>query len=125
MIAQLTPLYIKTRPAKLFSRLVSYALFEGRPLTTKGRWINPLVFSLLAMEKKLPQMRKVVKPIFIIGSGRSGSTILGTLLSMHRDIGFLNEPKAIWHTLYPYEDVIGNYTGMKASYRLRRRRCYT
>lgn len=118
MIAQLTPLYIKTRPTKAVSRLISYALFEGRPLTTKGRWINPLVFSLLKLEKRMPQIKKVVKPIFIIGSGRSGSTILGTLLSMHRDVGFLNEPKAIWHNLYPYEDVIGNYTQAEAFYRL-------
>lgn len=118
MIAQLSHLYIKTRPTKAISRLISYAFFEGRPLTTKGRWINPLVFTLLGMARRLPQIREVRKPIFIIGSGRSGSTVLGTILSMHKDVGFLNEPKAIWHTLYPYEDVIGNYTGDMASYRL-------
>lgn len=119
MLAQLTPLYIRTRPTKAISRLISYALFEGRPLTTKGRWINPLVFALLGVEKRLPQLRKVVKPVFIIGSGRSGSTILGTILSMHREVGFLNEPKAIWHTIFPYEDVIGNYSLGRAAYRLR------
>ena len=47
MIAQINPNYIKTRPMKALTRLMSYALFEGRPVTTKGRWINPLVLSLL------------------------------------------------------------------------------
>jgi len=111
-------LYIKTRPTKVFNRLISYALFEGRPLTTRGRWINPLVFTLFSIEKRLPQLKKVEKPIFILGTGRSGTTILGIVLSMHKDVAFLNEPKALWHAVYPYEDVIGNYTREKAFYRL-------
>lgn len=118
MIAQLDGIYIKTRPWKLWSRLLSYALFEGRPLTTRGRWINPLLFLLFSLEKRLPQLRPVRKPVFIIGTGRSGTTILGKILSMHKDVGYLNEPKAMWHYIYPYEDVIGNYTRHFASYRL-------
>ncbi|KKL11269.1 hypothetical protein LCGC14_2547500, partial [marine sediment metagenome] len=100
------------------SRLISYALFEGRPLTTRGQWINPLVFALSGTLKALPQIKKVEKPIFIIGMGRSGTTILGVVMSMHRDVGFLNEPKALWHSIYPMEDVIGNYTLKDARYRL-------
>lgn len=118
MIAQLEPLYIKTRPLKVVTRLLSYALFEGRPLTTMGRWINPFVFGHFWVEKRLPQLKEVVKPIFIIGTGRSGSTILGVVLSMHKDVGFLNEPKALWHTIYPEEDVVGNYASGPARYRL-------
>lgn len=118
MIAQLDGLYIKTRPWKLWSRLISYTLFEGRPLTTRGRWINPLVFLLFSFEKRLPKLIPVKKPIFIIGTGRSGTTILGKILSIHKDVGYLNEPKAMWHYIYPYEDVIGNYTTAHAFYRL-------
>ena len=118
MIAQLSPEYIKTRPFKVYNRLVSYLLFEGRPLTTRGRWINPFVFTLFSLEKKLPSLKKIKKPIYIIGTGRSGTTILGVILSMHKDVGFLNEPKALWHKIYPYEDLIGNYTRGKAFYRL-------
>lgn len=118
MIAQLDSFYIKTRPWKLWSRLVSYALFEGRPLTTRGRWINPLLFLLFSIEKRLPQLRPVKKPVFIIGTGRSGTTILGKIISIHKDVGFLNEPKAMWHYIYPCEDVIGNYTRGSAFYRL-------
>lgn len=116
MIAQLNSQYIKTRPSKIYSRLLSYTLFEGRPLTTSGRWINPLVFSLFSMEKKLPQMKEVKKPIFILGTGRSGTTILGILLSMHKDVGYLNEPKALWHSVYPNEDLIGSYSVGDANY---------
>ncbi|HEY9809164.1 MAG TPA: sulfotransferase [Halomicronema sp.] len=118
MIAQMDNLYIKTRPTKAVSRLLSYSLFEGRPVTTKGQWINPLVFTLFALEKRIPQLKKIEKPIFIIGTGRSGTTILGIVLSMHREVGFLNEPKALWHAIYPDEDLVGSYSREEAHYRL-------
>jgi hypothetical protein len=98
--------------------MVSYALFEGRPLTTRGRWINPLVFAHFALEKRLPQLKRVEKPVFVIGTGRSGTTILGIVFSMHREVGFLNEPKALWHAIYPEEDLVGSYSRGPARYRL-------
>lgn len=118
MIAQLDNEYIQTRPVAVIRRLLSYSLFEGRPLTTKGRWINPFIFTHFWLEKRLPQLKQVEKPIFIIGTGRSGTTILGVILSIHRDIGFLNEPKALWHAIYSKEDVIGNYDVGSGLYRL-------
>ena len=119
MIAQINPNYIKTRPTKALTRLMSYALFEGRPVTTKGRWINPLVFSILkAAATNKSRYKPVEKPIFILGTGRSGTTILGIVLSMHKEVGYLNEPKAIWHLIHPHEDIIGNYTRADANYRL-------
>lgn len=118
MVAQIDKHYMKFRPTKAVSRLVSYGLFEGRPLTTKGRWINPLVFMHFALEKALPAVREVKAPIFIIGTGRSGTTILGVVMSMHKDVGFLNEPKALWHAGVGFEDVIGSYTREPARYRL-------
>jgi hypothetical protein len=120
MIAQLDPLYIRTRPWKLWTRLVSYALFEGRPLTTRGRWINPLLFAQFAVGKRLPAVRRVEKPVFILGTGRSGTTVLGVVLSLHRDVGFLNEPKALWHAIHPGEDLIGSYSRGPARYRMGR-----
>ena len=120
MIAQIDSRYIKTRPTKGLTRLMSYAFFEGRPVTTKGRWINPLVFSLLKrFATNNNRYESVEKPIFILGTGRSGTTILGIVLSMHREIGYLNEPKAIWHLIHPHEDVIGSYSQVSdAKYRL-------
>ena len=118
MIAQIDDRYIKARPIKLLPRLLSYGLFEGRPLTTKGQWINPLISYFFEIQKRFPQIKKVKKPVFIVGTGRSGTTILGTVLSMHKDVGFLNEPKALWHSIYPFEDIIGSYTDEMAFYRL-------
>jgi hypothetical protein len=118
MVAQIDALYAKLRPSKVPPRLISYALFEGRPLTTKGRWINPLVFAHLGLEARMPQTREVRKPVFIVGTGRSGTTILGVVMSLHRDVGFLNEPKAMWHVVHHQEDVVGNYATGAARYRL-------
>lgn len=118
MIAQLSSHYIRARPWKVWSRLIGYSLFEGRPVTTRGRWINPLVLTWLRAASRLPRTRLVDRPIFIIGTGRSGTTMLGLLLSVHRDVGFLNEPKALWHVLRPDEDVIGNYTRGPGRFRL-------
>lgn len=118
MVAQIDIDYIRSRPSRLWPRLVSYALFEGRPLTTRGQWVNPLVFAHFALEKRLPQLRRVEAPVFILGTGRSGTTILGMVLSMHRDVGFLNEPKALWHALHGGEDLIGSYSRAPARYRL-------
>lgn len=119
MIAQLNTRYIRTRPKKALTRLISYALFEGRPATTKGRWINPIVFSFLKRQlKSKRRFKPIEKPIFILGIGRSGTTILGIVLSMHKDVGFLNEPKAIWHLIHPKEDVIGSYSDEEGIYHL-------
>ena len=118
MIAQLDKDYLKIAPLRIPVRLLSYALFEGRPLTTRGRWINPLVFAHLRLWMKLPPIKQVEQPIFIAGMGRSGTTVLGKTLSVHEDVGFLNEPKAVWHSFCPNEDVNGNYCRDDASFRL-------
>ena len=118
MVAQVDFRYVRTRPLKLISRLISYLLFEGRPVTTRGQWINPFVMLHLRMWKKIPFFKSVKKPIFILGAGRSGTTILGVVLSMHKDVGFLNEPKAIWHQIHPNEDVGGSYSRLHVKYRL-------
>jgi len=118
MVAQIDKNYALTRPRKALVRLASYALFEGRPVTTRGRWINPLLFAEFSLLRRLPQIKSVRKPLFVLGMGRSGTTILGLILSMHREVGFLNEPKALWHTVRRDEDVIGNYSCGKGRYRL-------
>lgn len=40
-------------------------------------------------------------PVFIIGCGRSGTTILGKTLSKHPQIKYLNERRELWHRAYP------------------------
>lgn len=118
MIARLDADYVRARPWKAATRLLSWLAFEGRPVTTRGRWINPLVFRFLELARRWSGEREPESPVYIVGTGRSGTTILGKTLSLHPDVGFLNEPKALWHAAHPGEDVIGNYTRGPASYRL-------
>lgn len=118
MVAQLDYKYFRTRPLKVIPRLISYFLFEGRPVTTRGQWFNPVVFKHLQLWSKIPYHSDLEKPIFILGAGRSGTTILGVVMSMHKEVAFLNEPKAIWHTIHPNEDVSGSYSTGDVRYRL-------
>lgn len=118
MVAQIDSNYRLHGYGRVLRRLSSYGLFEGRPATTKGQWLNPLVFAWLRTLAGLPGDPAVERPVFITGLGRSGTTILGVLLSLHREVGFLNEPKAMWHVIDPRQDVNGNYGGRDVRYRL-------
>ena len=50
-------------------------------------------------------LQKIKNPVFIIGCGRSGTTIFGKTLSYHPDITYLNEPRDIWFSCYPETDI--------------------
>lgn len=108
MVAQLDPIFLRTAPDRAVSRLIGYSLFEGRPATTAGRWWNPVVFGNLRRAAERTG-RRVDRPVFIVGMGRSGTTLLGRILAAHPSVGFLNEPKAMWHVIRDDEDIIGSY----------------
>lgn len=110
MPAQLDRAYVAARATKAAERLLAAALFEGRPLTARARWLNPFVFATLAAARGLPALAPVRAPLYLVGTGRSGTTWLGKVLSLHPELGFLNEPKALWHAAIPDEDLIGSYT---------------
>ncbi len=110
MIAQLTKSYLKLGFSKVYQRLLAYFLFEGRPLTTKGRFINKFVFFFFKVIDVLTPSRAYPPVGFLVGVGRSGTTILGKVLSAQTDIAYLNEPKAAWHFAFKNEDLIGSYS---------------
>lgn len=116
MIAQLDKIYIQIRPSRILPRLLSYFFFEGRPLTTLGRWFNPITFASLKLASHSKIIPQSDNPVFIIGTGRGGTTVLGTILSIHPEIGFFNEPKAIWYLLNHQDDILGNYTDKPGKY---------
>ena len=47
----------------------------------------------------------IANPIFIIGCGRSGTTIFGETLAQHKAITYLNEPRHLWFSAYPETDI--------------------
>jgi len=51
---------------------------------------------------KTPTLRQ---PVFIVGCGRSGTTILGDTLSIHPSVTYLYEYKHLWANAYPIIDV--------------------
>jgi hypothetical protein len=36
------------------------------------------------------------RPVFVVGCGRSGTTVLGEALGAHPDVAYLNEPRDLW-----------------------------
>ena len=118
MFAQIDKEMIAKRKGKLLGRVVSWALIEGRPLTTRGQWINPLVFALYRAAQFFPRRKGSDAPIIVIGTGRSGTTVLGKLFAMHGETVFLNEPKAAWHFIHGEEDIAGTYSTGAARVRL-------
>lgn len=118
MVAQIDRKMLALRPIKALTRVLCWALWEGRPLTTRGRWVNPLVMLGFRVAQAFPVLKSSQSPLFIVGTGRSGTTVLGKLLSVHQDIVFLNEPKALWHFACGDEDVIGSYSTKSGSFRL-------
>ena len=57
----------------------------------------------------------ISRPTFIVGCGRSGTTVLGTALSKHKDVTFLNEPRHLWFCAYPETDVWMPHLGLEGS----------
>jgi len=110
LIAQIDKTYLKLGIKKLYVRLISYFLFEGRPIGTKGQWFNYLTIPFLRMLSMLPSHYTSRAPILILGMGRSGTTLLGISLSAHSKVSYLNEPKALWYIAYKNDDVIGSYS---------------
>ncbi|MEP6681653.1 MAG: sulfotransferase, partial [Parafilimonas sp.] len=44
-------------------------------------------------------------PVFIIGCGRSGTSILGNTLALHKSICYLHERRDLWSKAYPELDI--------------------
>src|SRR5215472_13413392 len=49
-------------------------------------------------------------PVFIIGCGRSGTSILGELFAMHPQVEYLYEPNARWAAVHPVTDYLRQYS---------------
>jgi len=72
------------------------------PLLRKAASATRAAINEIAARLPIPQLRD---PVFIIGCGRSGTTILGAILSKHTRIKYLNERRDLWYSAYPVTDI--------------------
>ena len=118
MVAQVDASFLRLSKFRAITRFIGYLFYEGRPLTTRGRWFNIFVRLNYRLNCLVFRGRQPDGMVFVLGTGRSGTTILGVSLGIHPDVGFLNEPKAAWAYCYQHEDLIGSYNLNSASYLL-------
>ena len=109
LVAEIDEDFLKRAPGRVPSRLLAQGLFEGRPPMTRGRSLDVVTRKHLQLVSERWPRNDVDRPIFIVGVGRSGTTLLGRILASGRGVGYLKEPKALWSTAVPREDISGFY----------------
>ena len=90
----------------------------GRPLVQERlRPMARTVFYAMrgAKARSLARVRRTrtldaQDPVFIIGCGRSGTTLLGSLLDMHPGVRYLHEPYDLWAAIEPATDILQLYS---------------
>lgn len=83
-------------------RLIKYSLLHEIAKYKAAPWI-PNIFT-----------QELLFPIFLIGCGRSGTTILGKILSEHPNISYLFEPYHLWAAVDPRTDILNLYSRIDA-----------
>jgi glycosyltransferase involved in cell wall biosynthesis len=87
--------FVRRNLANPFTPLARWLAFQGLHLAARMRVWLPL-----------PDKKNVPAPaIYIVGSGRSGTTILGEVLEAHKSIHYLFEPVYLWRVICNATDV--------------------
>jgi hypothetical protein len=110
LLAEIDRNFVRMAPGRVPSRLLAQAFFEGRPPMTRGRQLDAVTLRHLSLVTKQWRGRRVDRPIFVVGIGRSGTTLLGRVLASGKGVGYLKEPKAMWHRALADEDISGFYS---------------
>jgi hypothetical protein len=101
--------YLQLARSRSLTRLIAHGAFEGTPALRRGKILDPVVQFHLNQVARHWKREDVTAPIFVVGIGRSGTTLLSRILSLHPTVGFLHEPRAFWQTIRPDQDIFGHY----------------
>ena len=74
-------------------------------------------------QRRLDNLKRSPPPIFLIGCGRSGTTILGYVLSLHPDVRYFFEPYHLWAAIDPTTDMLNFYHRTDAHYFMNESHC--
>jgi hypothetical protein len=73
--------------------------------TTAGKFAAAARKRICRLACLLGRTPTLESPVFIVGCGRSGTTILGDTLAVHDSVTYLNEYRQLWAGAYPETDV--------------------
>jgi hypothetical protein len=91
--------------------------------TSLKPWLRALKYSFLKKSAEYKAQKRIFKKqtissqnvAFIIGFGRSGTTILGQLFSIHNNVNYFLEPYHLWSVIDPMTDVLNLYHRIDAN----------
>ena len=81
-----------------------------RPLAETSYWAARGARARVLARVRLPSAQGIQAPIFVIGCGRSGTTLLGELFAAHPAIRYLFEPYDLWAAIEPATDFLQLYS---------------
>ena len=78
----------------------------------KYKYLYSTACRCVASQKKSPKLPSEVA--FIVGCGRSGTTLLGDIMSAHHEVSYLFEPYYLWSAIDPRLDVLNLFNNIKS-----------
>jgi len=90
----------------------------GRAVRFRHKWRRALRRADIAEREEIrgPGPLETGRYAFIVGAGRSGTTILGTLLGKHEQVRYLFEPYHLWAAIRPELDLTNMFSNVAARY---------
>jgi len=105
--------YVAAGRARFVRRVVCMLAFEGRAATSRWQFLNPLAAANLRFlerfVRRFDRLGRVDRPVFFVGMGRSGTTLVMRMMSVLPSVVTLNEPTPLHLAVNDDADVTGQY----------------